>query len=118
LDETDFRESVRKELDRTPNGKPYILSPLFAELYLFMKDQRVPADAAGYLYESIASRAVKGQFSADIVPDEDGHKFIITDRAGDETMYCTLTSGTAIFFARQLTNVRIETEGEVISGLR
>jgi len=116
LDETDFCESVREELDRTPNGKPYILSPLFAELYLFMKDQRVPADVAGYLYESIASRAVKGQFSADIVPDEDGHKFIITDHAGDETMYCTLVSGTAIFFARQLANIRIETKGEVILG--
>ncbi|MBO9308427.1 MAG: hypothetical protein J7551_01435 [Chloroflexi bacterium] len=116
LDEPDFCERVKEELDRTPNGKPYILSPLFAELYLFMKDRKVPADVAGYLYESVASRAVKGQFSADIVPDEDGHKFIITDRAGDETIDCTLLNGTAIFFARQLTNVRIETEGEVVLG--
>lgn len=116
LEEPDFREKVKYELDRAPRGKPYILSPLFAELYLFMTDQRVPADIAGYLYESVASRAVKGQFSADIVPDEDGHKFIITDRAGDETIDCTLLNGTAIFFARQLTNVRIETEGEVVLG--
>jgi hypothetical protein len=116
LEEPDFRERVKNELDRAPRGKPYILSPLFAELYLFKTNQKVPADTAGYLYESIASRAVKGQFSADIVPDEDGHRFIITDRAGDETIDCTLLPGTAIFFARQLTNIRIETEGEVILG--
>lgn len=120
LGEDDFSDEVRRKLDSSSVGDTYILSPLFSEIFMVLREREIPASMCGYLYESVISRQTrKKDYWLDLFQiSENELVFIITSSNEEEILNCKLVlqNNQPIIFPRQLANARIETNGEVILG--